>query len=119
MPPSPYRKTKIGGKTLQYHRLVWERAHGPIPDGLLVHHKDDSKRNNDLSNLELMTHAEHSAHHNQRHPLTKNCEVCGVEFTPHPTKRKRAKTCSWECRNRLLSSKMVGNRNGVGRAQPR
>ncbi len=116
---SPYRKRKIGGRTLQAHRVAWETAHGPIPKGYVVHHKDEDRLNNALDNLELMTHQQHSAHHNQRHPLTKECEVCGATFTPAPTKRKRAKTCSFECRNALLSRKMVGNRNGVGRAQPR
>lgn len=28
-----------------------------------VHHKDENKQNNDLSNLELMTRAEHARHH--------------------------------------------------------
>jgi hypothetical protein len=44
--------------------------------------------------------------HGKKHqilPLNKLCEVCGKTFTPRPTKRRRAKTCSWECRNLLLS----------------
>lgn len=31
-----------------------------------VHHKDEDKTNNALSNLELMTHAEHTALHNRK-----------------------------------------------------
>jgi hypothetical protein len=45
----------------------------------------------------------HSKLHNQKHPLTKACEVCGVVFTPHPTKRARAKTCSAACRKESIS----------------
>lgn len=86
---------------------------------MLVHHKDDNRRNNDIDNLELMTYQQHAAYHNQKYPLTKLCENCGAEFTPAPTKRKRAKSCSFECRNALLSAKMQGNRNGVGRSQPK
>ena len=100
---SRYTKVKINGRTLLAHRHAWEQAHGPIPAGYVVHHRDEDRFNNDLANLELLTHQEHSAHHNQKYPLTKQCEVCGVTFTPEPTKRSRAKTCSWECRNRLLS----------------
>lgn len=42
----------------------------------------------------------HSQHHNQKHPLTKACVICGKSFTPHPTKRERAKTCSPACFSR-------------------
>lgn len=31
------------------------------------------------------------------YPKTKPCQICGTEFTPHETKRKRAKTCSHAC----------------------
>jgi hypothetical protein len=100
------------------HCIVWETANGPIPAGHVIHHIDEDPRNNDIGNLQLMTRAAHSKLHNQRHPLTKACEVCGDTFTPHPTKRKRAKTCSPACRSALLSLKLRGNRNGVGRRQP-
>ena len=30
------------------------------------------------------------------------CEICGNVFTPHPTKRARAKTCSDECKKELM-----------------
>jgi hypothetical protein len=35
--------------------------------------------------------------HKQIYPVTKKCEICGKEFSPGKTKRKRAKTCSYEC----------------------
>lgn len=47
--------------------------------------------------------AHHSQLHNQRYSLTKRCEACGTEFTPHPTKRKRAKSCSPACRAALIA----------------
>ena len=40
------------------HRLVWLAWNGPIPDGLVINHKDENKTNNNLDNLELMTRAE-------------------------------------------------------------
>lgn len=105
--PSPYRKTKVNGRTVQIHRMVWEQAHGPIPPGYIVHHVDHDKRNNDLSNLALMSRQEHSAHHNDKHPRVKTCEVCGTEYEPAPTKRARSKTCTYDCARVLMSRAAV------------
>ena len=80
------------------HRLVMLAFSRRNIAGRVVHHVNGDKADNRLSNLDVVTHQEHCAHHNQRHPLTKECLECGRTFTPHPTKRKRAKTCSRECR---------------------
>jgi hypothetical protein len=53
-----YRKTH-GDKQLM-HRDVWEFHNGPIPDGWDIHHKDEVKTNNDISNLECLPKAEHT-----------------------------------------------------------
>ena len=45
------------------HRWVWEEAHGPIPLGYVIHHKDGNKKNNALDNLEMLTREEHNARH--------------------------------------------------------
>ena len=39
-----------------------------------------------------------------RFDIKNKCLVCGKEFTPKPTKRKRNQTCSWEC-SRILAQK--------------
>lgn len=44
------------------HRIVWETAHGPIPEGMQINHKDLDKSNNRLSNLEVVTPAENIRH---------------------------------------------------------
>ncbi len=50
------------------NRVVWQEVNGPIPDGFVVHHKDENKLNNSISNLELMEWGEHSSKHNkERH----------------------------------------------------
>lgn len=100
---SRYAKTKVRGRTVSLHRFLWEQAYGPIPVGHIVHHIDGDKRNNDLANLQLMTHREHAAHHNTKHPLSKPCQVCGAVFTPAPTKRERQKACGPACARALIS----------------
>lgn len=40
------------------HRLIWEQAHGPIPDGHSVMFKDKNKRNFDPDNLMLVSRSQ-------------------------------------------------------------
>lgn len=49
-------------KTLAVHRLVWESFNGKIPDGFVINHKNGAKAWNRLSNLEVMTISENTAH---------------------------------------------------------
>lgn len=80
-----YRKDDAGRLRLE-HDLVWEAAHGPIPKGMYVHHKDHNKTNNDLSNLELVDALEHKRLHSgcikdENGEWLKPCKVCG-EYKP-------------------------------------
>ena len=45
----------------------WEAANGPLPKGKLVHHKDRNPLNDDPSNLQALTRAEHLAEHRDEH----------------------------------------------------
>ena len=51
------------------HRYVWETEIGKIPEGYDIHHKNEKKYDNALSNLECLPKAEHtrkySPHNNQ------------------------------------------------------
>jgi hypothetical protein len=60
--PSGYYVSKLG---VRLNRAVWEYHNGPIPDGYVIHHKDQNKVNNSIDNLELMEWGEHSAHHHE------------------------------------------------------
>jgi len=44
------------------HRMVWEAFNGPIPGRLEINHKDLNRSNNNLENLELLTHRENVQH---------------------------------------------------------
>ena len=64
-----YRCTKSRKVHLSLHRYVWEKEVGKIPDGYDIHHIDNNKQNNNISNLECLPKSEHtrlySPHHNQ------------------------------------------------------
>lgn len=40
------------------HRLVWEKFVGPIPEGYVIHHRDNDCANNALWNLNCITQQE-------------------------------------------------------------
>lgn len=51
---------------LRLHRHVWTYHNGTIPKGYEVHHIDEDKSNNDISNLQLLTKAEHMRLHSNK-----------------------------------------------------
>jgi len=113
--PQRYKKRKIAGKTYSEHRLVMEKKLGrPLRADEVVHHIDHDRFNNDPDNLTVMSHAEHSALHNNRYPRVKVCETCGKEYEPAPTKRARSRTCSRDCL-RALQSKIAIENNAASR----
>lgn len=58
-----YPAVFVGGQNRHIHRLQWVKYHGEIPDGYVVHHKDENKLNWDITNLELITRSEHLKRH--------------------------------------------------------
>lgn len=55
-------KILCGGKP--EHRAVAEKMYGgPLPPGTIVHHINGIKDDNRPENLQIMTRAEHAAHH--------------------------------------------------------
>lgn len=103
----PYIQKKFSGKRHDEHRIIMEKHIGRKLDRFeLVHHINEDKKDNRIENLQVMSPKEHSSYHNQKYPLTWKCEVCGIVFTPKPSKRGwKQKTCSRRCGLVLLSIK--------------
>lgn len=47
--------------------VVWEKNHGQLPKGMVVHHKDRNQLNDDISNLQALTRADHLKEHRGEH----------------------------------------------------
>lgn len=62
-----YGQTRFrGGRRRRTHRIAWELAHGPIPDGMVVRHKCDNPPCMKLDHLELGSVAQNNADRRQR-----------------------------------------------------
>ena len=99
--PEGYKYVAIAGHNCLVHRLVARAFLENYSEDLVVHHINGDKTDNRVENLMLMTDREHHIFHQQILPLKKICEICGKEFTPNPTKRRRAHVCSNECKIEL------------------
>jgi hypothetical protein len=51
------------GDYLYAHRVEWEKAHGPIPEGMHIHHRCGTKACINVDHMELLTPSEHHATH--------------------------------------------------------
>lgn len=58
-------KRSTGHGTMDQNRFMWMEANGAIPEGYDVHHKDEDKTNDKLSNFELVETLEHKSMHTE------------------------------------------------------
>ena len=92
-----YHKNKTGHFTRHksIQRDIWIYSYGDIPDGYAIHHIDEDKSNNNISNFQMMTIVEHAHIHNvKREPQKKVCPVCGKIFIPSGV---NVNCCSLSC----------------------
>lgn len=64
----------INNENIHLHKYIWEKYFGEIPQGCIIHHKDENKLNWDIDNLELLTRSEHLSKHRgvvrrKKHPM--------------------------------------------------
>jgi len=60
--PQGYKVVTLHGNRMFVHRLITHIHLGPIPDKLMVNHRDGNKLNNQISNLEYVTAGENISH---------------------------------------------------------
>ena len=61
-----YGAIKVNGNRLRAHRVAWELAKGPIPEGLCVLHRCDTPACVNVNHLFLGTHADNMRDRNSK-----------------------------------------------------
>ena len=89
-----YKLVKVKGKfpcgqsrKRSRSNVVWEQAHGPIPAGFQIDHKDRDKRNDSLDNLRLATMTQQRANQAKRRDSRNHYK--GVQKLPYGKWRAR------------------------------
>lgn len=99
------------------HHLAWWLETGEtVPEGLVIHHRDGDRANNDISNLELLTRSEHSTHHGSTGVtrITLECGSCHKQF-----KRDARQVNAKESQGQTIffcSRSCVGRYRGISRS---
>jgi hypothetical protein len=66
-----YWLISVGGNRKLAHRVVWEMHNGPIPPKMVVDHIDGDKKNNKISNLQLLSNKDNCRKQRKRESASK------------------------------------------------
>lgn len=83
-------KPTYSGKRERLHVYVWRYFNGPVKDGYHVHHKDESKDNNDIENLTCIRGKTHMNYH-----ILKYAANHREEMAENLAKNVRPKASEW------------------------
>ena len=86
------------GKYYFAHRIIWEMFNGPIPDGLVIDHKDAIRSNNLVENLRICTFQQN--HFNRGKQANNKSGFKGVSL--HKQKQKWVAQIKIEGKNKFL-----------------
>ena len=75
-----YGQITVDGKRLYAHRYAWERANGPIPDGMSIDHREHcDTRCVEVKHLRIATHAQNIANRSGAQVNNKSTGVRNVK----------------------------------------
>ena len=57
------RWIKMAEGWIEFAVIVWERHHGPVPKGFVVHHKNRNTLDDEIVNLDCLNRADHLKEH--------------------------------------------------------
>src|SRR5215475_177192 len=78
------------------HRAVWEAVFGPIPKDCHIHHRDNDRANNALSNLECLPVGEHlSDNWHRTRNVTRGRQGSDGRWVDHFSENARRKAAEW------------------------
>lgn len=83
-------KKTDAGKRERLHVFVWRMANGNIPVGYHIHHKDENKDNNDISNLDCIMAKDHTWLHAKEY-----ASLHREDMARNLTERARPKASEW------------------------
>jgi hypothetical protein len=86
-----YINAGVKGGYVPRYRWIWEYYNGIPPRGFVIHHVDENKMNDEISNLKMMSEADHKSYHSSR--------------------MKRSE--EWK---KMISERNTGSKNGMAKA---
>lgn len=120
---SNYKAIKINGRKVDEHRYLIEQQLGRKLDfNEIVHHKDEDKLNNDLSNLELVSRSEHSRNHRKGKKASESTKVAlskAKKGKAHHSQRKLTQEdidyikANYKPRSRKYGTRALARKYGV------
>lgn len=97
----------VNGKShvIGVHQAVAMTFNPKYYPGCLVHHHDENKYNNRLSNLKISSRSQHAAHHNPQKytQVMVRCQVCGNMFMWSPASQQLYYSDLRRGKNRIIS----------------
>lgn len=116
--PKLYPGTKYRKRYAYEHHVIWWLSTGEIvPKGYLIHHKNKNKRDNKISNLEILKWGNHSVMHGKGHrarPAKARCSWCNVVFETN-ARNLRFKKKSGQIRFYCSRSHQVSHQHQIKR----